>query len=75
MKDIIIPGKRIKKELLILLYCYIVANLVNAFSIVYYKTEWVEMITWQRFVLLIAFLFYLVTVIFRLIFSLFRKKV
>jgi len=65
MKDIIITGKRIKTELLMLLYCYIAANLVNVFSIIYYKTQWIELLTWQRFILFIAFLFYVVTVIVR----------
>ncbi len=73
MKDIVISGKRIKTELLMLLYCYIAANLVNAFSIIYYKTEWVEMLIWQRFILFIAFLFYLGTVVVRVVVHLFKS--
>jgi predicted MPP superfamily phosphohydrolase len=65
MKDIIITGKRLKTELLMLLYCYIAANVVNVFAIIYYQTSWMEVLTWQRFILFIAFLFYLVTVVVR----------
>lgn len=65
MKDIIITGKRIRTELLMLLYCYIVANLLNVFAIIYYQSSWMELFTWQRFVLFIAVIFYLITVVLR----------
>jgi phosphotransferase system glucose/maltose/N-acetylglucosamine-specific IIC component len=65
MKDITITGKRIKTELFMLLYCYIAANLVNVFAIIYYQTSWLELFTWQRFIMFIGFLFYLVTVLVR----------
>jgi hypothetical protein len=74
MKDIIITGKRIKTELYMLLYCYIAANLVNVFAIIYYQTSWMELWTWQRFVLFIGFLFYMVTVLVRLTIHLVRRK-
>lgn len=65
MKDIIITGKRIRTELLMLLYSYLAANLLNMFAIVYYQSSWMELLTWQRFVLFIAFIFYLITVVVR----------
>lgn len=74
MKDIIITGKRIKTELFMLLYCYLAANLVNIFSILYYQTSWMELLTWQRFVLFIGFLFYLITVVVRVVIYLVRGK-
>jgi len=73
MKDIIIPGSRIKAELKYLLYCYIAANLVNLYSIIRYSTEWIELITWQRFVIFIAVIFYAATILIRLIVFIFRK--
>jgi len=67
MKDIIIKGSRIVKELKYLLICYIIANLVNVYAIVNYNTEWMELLTWQRFIIFIAVIFYAFTVIIRLI--------
>jgi len=67
MKDIIIKGNRIVKELKYLLICYIIANLVNIFAIVKYNTDWMELLTWQRFIIFIAVIFYAFTVIIRLI--------
>ena len=67
MKDIIIKGNRIVKELKYLLICYIIANLVNVYAIVNYNTEWMELLTWQRFIIFIAVIFYAFTVIIRLI--------
>ncbi len=73
MKDIVIKGNRIKAELLMLLYCYIAANLVNVYAIIKYETSWIEIFTWQRFILFIAVLFYVVTIVVRLIVFGFRK--
>jgi|GEM_PF-716375 len=77
MKDILISGSRIKTELKFLLYSYIAANLVNVYAILNYNTSWIELLTWQRLIILIAFVFYITTVIIRLIFfaikRLFRK--
>ncbi|TVQ16122.1 MAG: hypothetical protein EA361_04605 [Bacteroidetes bacterium] len=67
MKDIIIKGNHITRELKVLLYCYILANLVNVYAIVKYNTDWIELITWQRFIILITVIFYIVTVILRLV--------
>ena len=73
MKDIVIKASRIKAELLMLLYCYIAANLVNVYAIIKYQTQWMELLTWQRFVLFIAVVFYVITVVLRVIFFVFRK--
>ena len=73
MKDIIIPGNRIKTELKYLLYCYIAANIVNIYAIIRYNTEWIELITWQRFVVFIAFIFYAITIILRILIWSIRK--
>jgi hypothetical protein len=67
MKDIVITAGRIKTELKFLLYCYLAANLVNVYAIINYNTNWIELLTWQRLIILIAFIFYITTVIIRLI--------
>lgn len=61
MKDIIITGKRIKTELKILLGAYITANLLNVFAIWYYETNWLELLTFQRLIIVISILLYSLT--------------
>jgi hypothetical protein len=77
MKDIVISAGRIKTELKFMLYCYIAANLVNVYAILNYNTNWIELLTWQRLIILFAFIFYITTATIRLIFfgikKLFRK--
>lgn len=58
MKDIVISGNRIKAELIILAACYLLANMLNAFSIWFYETRWIEMLTFQRLMIVITFCFY-----------------
>lgn len=58
MKDIVISGNRIKAELIILAACYLLANMLNAFSIWFYETRWIEMLTFQRLIIVIALLIY-----------------
>lgn len=70
MKDIVIPAKRMKSELKILLACWIVANLVNVFAILKYDTNWIEIITFQPMVLLITLALYLLTWVTRLLLKL-----
>jgi hypothetical protein len=71
MNDIIIPGKLIKRELTFLLVCYLLANLVNAFAILFYKTNWAELFTYQPLIVFISVLFYVVVLLLRGIYHLF----
>ena len=45
MKDITIPGKRIRTELKWLMACFIAAIIFNIYSIIRYKTSWSEFFT------------------------------
>ena len=78
MKDIVIKWKWIKREVVIILLSYIVANLVNLISILVYKTSWDELITSQEYVLYITEWLYIITIIVRLVYRgikyLVRKK-
>jgi len=73
MKDIVISGKRIKTELSILFWCYIAANLLNAYSIWFYETRWIELLTFQRLIIVIAMFFYALTWFFRGIWYIAKK--
>lgn len=61
MKDIIISGIRIKTELLVFGACYLGANLLNVYSIWYYETRWIEILTFQRLIIVIALALYVMT--------------
>ena len=66
MKDIVISGQRIRTELYFLVAAYLLANILNVFSIWYYDANWIEVITFQPMVLLITSIFYAATIIVRL---------
>lgn len=66
MKDIIITSKRIKRELYILLGCFIVATLINIVSIAIFHTSWIEILTQAGYVSAIAIVLYIIIFIIRL---------
>lgn len=45
MKDFVIPRRMIRCELRVLLGCVVLALLINAGAIGYYRTEWKELFT------------------------------
>ena len=67
MKDIIIPVRRQKKELRILLICFAFSFLLNIAAIIIYKTSWAEIITQIGYVIIIALALYVLIAIIRLI--------
>lgn len=77
MNDIVISGKRIKRELRIFVSCIAVMELLNIFAIIRYDGRWVETVTNIGFVLTAAVVAYLLLTAVRvfvwLILKLFRK--
>ncbi|MFC2116989.1 hypothetical protein ACFLTU_10975, partial [Bacteroidota bacterium] len=69
MKDIVISGKRIRQELLILASCIGVAYLLNIISIIIFKTEWIELVSQLHVVIAFGIVIYILVVLLRLIFS------
>ena len=63
MKDLIIPSKRIKIELYKIIIFFVIANIMNLFSIIKFDTKWSELITQLHIVVLLTLFFYLVSVI------------
>lgn len=78
MKDIIIPGRRIAREFLILITCIVIAFAVNIYAIIKYKTEWKELVTTLHIVIALGVAIYAALVILRLVIAaaarLFRHK-
>lgn len=73
MKDIIISSKRQKKELTVFLICFIVAEIINALSIVVYDTNWSELFTHIGYVFVLAVGIYLFLLFIRLICNLISR--
>lgn len=78
MKDIVIPGRRIARELWIYAGCVLAALCVNIYAIIRYNTQWKELITTLHIVLAVALVFYGVLAVLRALFfccrRIFRRK-
>ena len=58
MKEIVITAKRINKELLLLLACFIFAFLLNVAAVIIYSTPGVEIFTQIGYVVAITLVLY-----------------
>jgi hypothetical protein len=65
MKDIKIPEKRIRIELKWLLAGFVLGFLLNAYSIIKFRTSWTELFTSLHFVLLMSLVLYVLLLFFR----------
>lgn len=65
-KDTIITIRQKKTEGIILLCCFILSNILNFLAIIIYKTNLMEMLTEWFAVLVLSFVFYVLTLIVRL---------
>ena len=68
MKDLVISSKMLKKELIILLSCFIAVSLVNIASIIIYKTSFWEIFTQLGYVFVFTVILYVFILVLRLIF-------
>lgn len=75
MKDLVITSNRLKKEIYVLSTCFIMAFLINIFSIVTFKTPWYEMFTQLGYVVVITFILYLLVAMARAVVFLVKKTV
>lgn len=60
MKDIVITGAKIRRELWWLLAAFIIANLMNIYAIAVYETEWKELFTTLGYVIVLSVVLYLI---------------
>ena len=67
MKDIVISQKRIKREFLILSFCFAAAVLFNVYAIATRGTRWSELFSQLHTVLALAIVFYMLLGLVRLI--------
>ncbi|MBE9511341.1 MAG: hypothetical protein IMY71_10705 [Bacteroidetes bacterium] len=69
MKNTIITAKQKKRELLFILISFIIAFALNIYSIIYYDSQWKELITTLHITLLMTIAIYFLLAIIRLIFK------
>ncbi len=67
MKDTIITAKQKKRELIFLLISFVIAFALNVYSIIYYNSQWKELITTLHITILFSIIIYFLLVIIRLI--------
>jgi hypothetical protein len=68
MKDTIITVKRKKTEIITLVICFIIANLINLYAIIRYKTSYIELLVMLGYVVILTLALYLLWTMIRLIF-------
>ena len=59
MKDILIKGNRIKREVIIIVFCFVLALILNVVGIIIHGTEWKELLTQLHVVVILTFVIYL----------------
>jgi hypothetical protein len=78
MKDIVISGRQIARELAIFAACIVAALCLNAYSIMRFNTQWKELFTTFHFTLAIALILFVLLALFRAVvfccLRLFRRK-
>lgn len=78
MKDTVLTARRKKIEIITLLVCFVLANLVNLYAIITYHRSMMEMITSIFYIIIFAFVLYVAWALLRLLFygvkALFTKK-
>lgn len=67
MKDITITGKTVKRELLIVLGCFVAGVLVNVYAILHYSRPAVELFTQIGYTIVVSVVIYILLLIVRLI--------
>jgi len=77
MKDIVIKKKRIKKELKVLLICFVISFLSSIWAVFKYKAPAIEILTSLHYVIVAAIVLYFIYSFLRiigfLVMKIFRK--
>ena len=73
MRDIVIPAKRIRRELITWSICFVLAFLSNVWAVYYYKSPISELLSSFFYVLVFSVVIYAMWSVIRLIITLFIK--
>jgi hypothetical protein len=63
-----------RRELIIWFILFILSNLLNVYSIIHYKTRWIELFTQLGYVFVLSLVVYFLITLIRLIIAIVRKK-
>jgi hypothetical protein len=63
-----------RRELIIWFILFILSNLLNVYSIIHYKTRWIELFTQLGYVFVLSLVVYFLITLIRLIIVMVRKK-
>ena len=74
MKDTVITVKRKKIEIATLIMCFIIANLINWYAIVRYKTSYIELFTSLGYVIILTLTLYFFWTVTRLFSHAIKRK-
>jgi hypothetical protein len=74
MKDILIKGTTVKRELVFWIISLAAAVLVNIYSIIKYNTQWIELLSQIHIVIALSILIYLILLAVRSIVKFLRKS-
>jgi len=66
VKDFYISGEVIRKEFFVFFWCFLIAIGINLVAILYYRTNWIELLTSIDVTLVIAMCIYLIVGLIRL---------
>ncbi|MDT8400326.1 MAG: hypothetical protein RQ743_01420 [Bacteroidales bacterium] len=58
MKDLVIKGNRIKRELIILGIMFLFAAIINVIGIIKHDTRWIELLSQLHVVIILMFILY-----------------
>lgn len=75
MKDIVVSGKAIRRELIVALSCFILAFCINVGAVIAYSKPWVEIFSQIGYVIVIAVVFYCILLVFRIVYYIIRKLI
>ena len=73
MKDTVITASMKRRELLIWLICFVVANVVNVATIIKFQTSWLEIFTQIGYVVVLSILLYGLVAVVRIAWHLFGR--
>jgi cytochrome b len=75
MKDTIITAKRKKIEIITLLVCFLIANLLNLYAIIQHETAFIELLTCLGYVAVATIVLYALWSLIRIIFYAIRNAI
>ncbi len=75
MKDTLITARRKRNELFSWLVCFVIANLLNLYAIVTYKTSYVELFTSIFYVIIFSCILYMIWAFLRIFYYGIKKLV